>query len=71
VLHELERTSVIPDRFFSDVSPSLAGFALKIRRSDEDPRHVWQMITNQPLRLSLAYVAGVSPKIGRKDQSTK
>jgi hypothetical protein len=35
---------------------------LKVRASDEDARQVWKMITDQPLRLSLSYVATVSPK---------
>jgi len=34
---------------------------IKIRPSDEDPRAIWRMITDQPLRLSLAYVATIRP----------
>ena len=34
---------------------------LKIRSSDEDARTVWKMITDQPLQLSLAYIATISP----------
>jgi hypothetical protein len=37
-------------------------YDLKIRWSDEDPRQVWKMITDLPLRLSLTYVATVSLK---------
>jgi hypothetical protein len=33
---------------------------IKLRLSDEDPRQIWKMVTDQPLRLSLAYVATVS-----------
>ena len=53
VLNELERTPFIP-KVFPDRN-------VKIRRSDEDARNVWKLITDQPLRLSLAYIATVSP----------
>jgi hypothetical protein len=33
---------------------------LKMRLSEEDPRAIWKMVTNEPLRLSLAYVATIS-----------
>ena len=33
---------------------------VKLRRSDEDPRQVWKMVTDAPLQLSLAYIATVS-----------
>jgi hypothetical protein len=36
------------------------GFQMKMRLSDEDPRQVWKMLTDAPLRLSLAYVATAS-----------
>ena len=38
-------------------------FTLKIRWSDEDPRQVWKLISDQPMRFSLAYVATVSPRL--------
>jgi hypothetical protein len=61
VIRQLERTPVIPGKFF-DPGPEDGACELKIRRSDEDPRQVWQMITDEPLCLSLAYVATVSPQ---------
>jgi TIR domain/Pvc16 N-terminal domain len=61
VLRQLERTPVIPGEFF-DPGPGAVGCNLKIRPSDEDSRQIWQMITDEPLRLSLAYVAVVSPQ---------
>ena len=36
------------------------GFQIKVRLSEEDPRQVWKMVTDEPLRLSLCYVATVS-----------
>jgi hypothetical protein len=61
VMRELERTPCIPGEHFwlSSENPL---WDVKIRRSDEDAREVWKMITNQPLRLSLSYIATVSPK---------
>ena len=59
MLHELAHTPMIASRFF-DEGPSR--FTAKIRRSDEDPRQVWKMITDQPLRLSMAYVATLAPE---------
>jgi hypothetical protein len=35
---------------------------LVVRASDEDPRQIWRMVSDERLRLSLAYVALVSPK---------
>ena len=61
VIRQLERTPVIPGAFFNPGQED-GPCELKIRRSDEDPRQVWQMITDEPLCLSLAYVATVSPK---------
>jgi hypothetical protein len=68
VLHELQRTPVIPDSITMNISLPSGGFTtvalgrkVKIRRSDEDARQIWRMITDQPLRLSLAYIATVSP----------
>jgi len=62
VISQLERTPIIPDEYFSpdEVTSELI---LKIRRSDEDARQVWKMVTDDPLRLSLTYVATISPKI--------
>lgn len=61
VMRQLEQTPVIPDEFFAAGSKP-AGCSLKIRRSDEDPRQIWKMITDEPLCLSQAYVATVSPR---------
>lgn len=61
VMRQLERTPLIPDEFFATREIALE-CDLKIRRGDEDPRQIWKMITDAPLRLSLAYVATVSPK---------
>jgi hypothetical protein len=61
VLRHLERKPVIPGAFF-DPGPDTVACRLKVRPSDEDPRQIWQMITDEPLRLSLAYVATISPK---------
>ncbi len=60
ILHQFEQTPVIPDRFFSD-NLSIPGAALKIRRSEEDARSVWSMVSAAPLQLSLTYVATISP----------
>lgn len=60
VIRQLERTPVIPGEYFSP-GPEAVECELKIRCSDEDSRQVWQMITDEPLRLSLSYVATVSP----------
>lgn len=61
VMFHLEQSPVVPDEFFGH---RLMGgeCTLRIRWSDEDPRQVWKIITDMPLRLSLAYVATVSPK---------
>jgi hypothetical protein len=61
VMHQLEQTPVIPDKFMEKLCGPV-GWSLKIRHSDEDARQIWKMITDQPLRLSLAYIATVSPK---------
>ena len=52
---------MVPDEFFN-YCPAGHPCNLKIRRSDEDPRRIWNMITDEPLCLSLAYVATVSPE---------
>lgn len=61
VIHQLGQTPVIPGKFF-DPGPEAVKCGLKIRRSDEDARQIWQMITDEPLRLSLSYVATVFPQ---------
>jgi len=53
---------VVPDEYLIPTGWE-PEFTLKIRWSDEDPRQVWKMITDQPLRFSLAYVATVFPKL--------
>jgi hypothetical protein len=60
VMYELERTPIIPDEFFFSPNAMTKEWILKIRRSDEDARQVWKMITDEPLRLSLSYVATVT-----------
>ncbi len=70
VMSQLEQTPIIPDEYF-EPGAMTTECDLKIRRSDEDARQVWKMITDEPLRLSLAYVATISPKgreQGRLDQ---
>ena len=64
VMLQLEQTPVVPNEFLRKFGPggTMTEWGLKIRWSDEDPRQVWKMITDQPLKLSLAYVATVSPR---------
>ena len=61
VMFQLERCPIVPDEFFFTDTMANENI-LKVRWSDEDPRHVWKIITDMSLRLSLAYVATVSPK---------
>jgi hypothetical protein len=61
VMFQLEQTPIIPHEFFSPDAMTTA-YDLKVRWSDEDPRQVWKMITDLPLRLSLTYVATASLK---------
>jgi len=62
-LRHFERNPVVPAEFLLYYSTSSdAIYELKVRRSDEDSRQIWKMMTDQPLRLSLAYVATISPK---------
>lgn len=61
VVRQFERTPVISTEFFASRQGE-PECVLAIRRSDEDAREVWKMITSDPLRLSLAYVATVKPK---------
>ncbi len=62
VMHLLEQSPVLPDECFSRAADPY--IQVKIRRSDEDPREIWKMITPSPLQLSIAYVATVSTKPG-------
>jgi hypothetical protein len=62
VIRQFEQSPIIPDEYFSAELEGL-DLQLKIRRSDEDPRVIWKMITDEPLRLSLAYVATVNQKL--------
>jgi hypothetical protein len=57
VMQRLEQQPIIPSEYVQRLQ---APVQVKMRRSDEDPRHVWKMITDYPLQLSLAYVATVS-----------
>ena len=61
VIRQMDQTPIIPADYFSPDAGS-GDCDLKIRRSDEDPRQIWQMITDEPLRLTLAYVATVAPR---------
>lgn len=61
VMSQLEQHPFIPDEYFAPYGMTTECF-LKVRWSDEDPRQVWKTITDEPLRLSLAYVATISPK---------
>ena len=51
VLQSFERAPTLP---LED------GKQIRMRLSEEDPRVVWKMMSNAPLRLSLAYIATVS-----------
>jgi TIR domain/Pvc16 N-terminal domain len=61
-MRKLERTPFIPGEAMTASSRVDPNIDIKIRRSDEDARQVWRMITDASLRLSLAYVATISPK---------
>jgi hypothetical protein len=56
IIRHLERHPLVPDQYVGNDA-----IRLKIRSSDEDARTVWKMITDQPLQLSLAYIATISP----------
>ena len=60
-ISELERTPVIPEDYFG-VYLEDSALELKLRRSDEDARQIWKMVTDRPLRLSLSYVATIAPQ---------
>jgi TIR domain/Pvc16 N-terminal domain len=57
VIRHFDHEPVVPTTYFRQLQVPVR---VKIRRSDEDPRQVWKMVTDQPLQLSLAYVATVS-----------
>jgi hypothetical protein len=63
VMRELERTPIIPEEAIARFIQEPLAVSVKVRTSDEDARQIWKMITDQPLRLSLAYVATISPKL--------
>lgn len=58
VMQRIEREPIVPPSFMTQ-QPEVP-LQVKLRRSDEDPRQVWRMVTEAPLQLSLAYVATVS-----------
>ncbi|MCB1233524.1 MAG: DUF4255 domain-containing protein [Verrucomicrobiae bacterium] len=60
VIRQLEETPLITDGPFS-FTEETDRYQLKVRWSDEDARSVWKIVTDEPLRLSLAYVATISP----------
>jgi hypothetical protein len=62
VMRQLDKTPLLHADFYTEAHSAPPAFTLKIRRSDEDTRQIWRMITSEPLRLSLAYVATLSPK---------
>ena len=61
IIRQLEQTPVIPREAIAPYAMA-SEWDLKVRASDEDARQIWKMITDRPLRLSLAYVATVSPR---------
>lgn len=61
-ISELERTPLIPEQYFG-VHLKTAALELRIRRSDEDARQIWKMVTDRSLRLSMSYVATVAPRV--------
>ena len=67
-ISELERTPVLPENYFGLYLEGPA-LELKIRRSDEDARQIWKMVTDRSLRLSLSYVATVVPAVGEQQIS--
>lgn len=60
VIRQFERTPAIGSEYFEPILPDAPPkLALKIRPSDEDPRQIWKMITDNPLLLSLAYIGTI------------
>jgi hypothetical protein len=56
-MQRIEVEPIVPPEFLTHSDVPLQ---VKLRRSDEDPRQVWKMVTDTPLQLSLAYIATVS-----------
>jgi hypothetical protein len=59
-LQEIERTPVLPAQNFTDELATTC--EVRIRRSDEDPRAIWQMVFGENLKLSYGAVVSVVPK---------
>ena len=59
-MQELERNPIVPRWAFGGGEEALP-WRLTIRTSDEDARQIWKMASDEPLRLSLSYVATVLP----------
>lgn len=57
VISRFDREPTVPRSPYSRLP---LGVQLKVRRSEEDPRQIWKMITDMPLRLSLAYIVSIS-----------
>jgi len=57
VMQRIEQEPIVPPACLPQAEVPLQ---VKLRRSDEDPRQVWKMVTDTPLQLSLAYIATVS-----------
>src|SRR5688572_2188701 len=57
VMQRIEQEPIVPPALLMQPDVPLQ---VKLRRSDEDPRQVWKMVTDAPLQLSLAYIATVS-----------
>ena len=62
-MQRIEQEPVIPPGFIRAGVP----LQVKLRRSDEDPRQVWKMVTDRSLQLSLAYIATVSAAPGEHE----
>ena len=62
VFRQFERNPIVPEEFLVPFGSEPPLFDVRVRWSDEDARQVWRMITDQPLRLSLACVATLAPK---------
>jgi hypothetical protein len=62
VFRQFERNPIVPEEFLVPFGSEPPLFDVRVRWSDEDARQVWKMITDQPLRLSLACVATLAPK---------
>lgn len=69
VMRHFEQKPFPPEEFFIN-QEGPPPWRLKIRRSDEDARQIWKLITDMPLQLSLSYVATVSPKSAEQRSRT-